>query len=295
MLVELAVGDSYGAGREYAPPADVAANNDGKTYVQHYKWKDLTPGRYTDDTQMSVGLAEHLLSGHAHTYVNLAGAFLRAFHRDQRAGYASGFYALLQEVKTPEALLRRLTPLSDKSGGAMRAAPCGMLPSLQEAIDLAFWQACLTHASRDGATAAGAVAALVWAARRGHPQEALPALLQSRLPGPLWLVPWTGKVGAPGLDSVRAALTAVKQHDNLNDILKTCIGYTGDVDTVAAIAMAIASVHPSITDNLDQGLYNKLEPTGNFGLPFLTALDKRLTDKYPLQPPKVPDAVPAGS
>ena len=45
MLLELGIGDAFGAGREYAPPADVAKNNDGKTYVQHQKWADLTPGR----------------------------------------------------------------------------------------------------------------------------------------------------------------------------------------------------------------------------------------------------------
>lgn len=50
MLLEMGIGDAYGAGREYADPKDVAANNDGKSYVQHQKWEELAPGRYTDDT-----------------------------------------------------------------------------------------------------------------------------------------------------------------------------------------------------------------------------------------------------
>jgi len=41
--------------------------------------------------------------------------------------------------------------------------------------------------------------------------------------------------------AVKGAITAILKQDNLADILKHCISYTGDVDTVATIAMAGAS------------------------------------------------------
>lgn len=160
MLLEMGIADAYGAGREYAPAADVAANNDGVTYVQHQKWADLAPGRYTDDTQMAIALAEFLVSsgGNAPNANHLACIFVKAFKRDERAGYAGGFYQLLQEVKDGYDLMDRISPMSNKSGGAMRAAPCGFLDTIDDVRDMAMFQASITHATRDGMNAAAASA-----------------------------------------------------------------------------------------------------------------------------------------
>ena len=307
MLVELALGDSYGAGREYVPDAVVKATNDGVSYIQHQKWADLKPGRYTDDTQMTIGLAEFMLSGKAPTAYNLAEAFLSTFQRDPRAGYAAKFYEILQRVKTPYDLLRILQPQSDRSGAAMRASPCGLLPTVEEAIDYAVWQGTLTHATRDGLGAAAGAAALTWACRQGYDRGFLPQFLDDTVPGFYWSVPWVGKVGAPGLESTKAALAAVVAHDNLHDMLRACIAFTGDVDTVATIALAAASLHPGMTSNLAQSLYDGLEPGGQYGLAYLRDLDVKLMAKYPgpvqamafteWQPeqPEIEDLFPPGS
>ncbi len=61
MLLELAVGDAYGAGFEYADADTVAAKNDLSHYVRHPRHR-ISPGRYTDDTQMSLAIAEAILS-----------------------------------------------------------------------------------------------------------------------------------------------------------------------------------------------------------------------------------------
>ena len=41
------------------------------------------------------------------------------------------------------------------------------------------------------------------------------------------------KVGHPGIVSVRAALTALLRCQRMSDLLRTCVDFTGDVDTVA--------------------------------------------------------------
>lgn len=60
MLVELAIGDAYGAGFEYAAADFVKTNNNLDKYYSH-PFHKITPGNYTDDTQMSIGITELLL------------------------------------------------------------------------------------------------------------------------------------------------------------------------------------------------------------------------------------------
>ena len=56
-----------------------------------------------------------------------------------------------------------------------------------------------------------------------------------------WASTWTGKVGLKGWMSVQAAVTAIVASDRMTDLLKRCIDFTGDVDTVAAIALGSAA------------------------------------------------------
>lgn len=290
MLLEAAIGDAFGAGREFAPADFVVQTNDGISYAQNPKWPNLVPGKYTDDTQMTIGLAEFMLSGKAPTNINLWTCFLQAYKRDPRPGYAGKFYEILKAVNNVDELVRRIQPQSDKSGGAMRASPCGLLPTVTEAIDYAIWQASLTHASRDGLAAAAGAAALTWACRHGCDRGYLPQFLDDVYPGFAWSTPWTDRILAPGLHPIKAALASIVNHDNLTDILKATVAFTGDVDTAACIALAAASLHPTIQNNLAQPLYDKLEPTGKYGLPFLMELDAKLLAKFPLI--KAPTATP---
>jgi ADP-ribosylglycohydrolase len=60
MLLELAIGDAYGAGFEYA--SEMMKYNDLSRYVQHPRHLGTRPGMYTDDTQMSLAIAEMALA-----------------------------------------------------------------------------------------------------------------------------------------------------------------------------------------------------------------------------------------
>jgi ADP-ribosyl-[dinitrogen reductase] hydrolase len=94
------------------------------------------------------------------------------------------------------------------------------------------------------------------------------------VPGP-WSAPWVGKVGEKGWMSVRAAVTAVARNNRLSDLLRDCVAFTGDVDTVAAIALAAASCSDEYEHDLPEHLVQSLE-NGPYGRDFIVELDRRL-------------------
>ena len=133
MLLQLAIGDAYGAGFEYVDIDVVNARNDLSAYVRHPRHA-IRPGRYTDDTQMSIAIAEAIISGEPWTPLMLAARFVTAFKRDPRQGYAGRFYDFLRRVRDGTQFLAEIQPTSDKSGAAMRAAPIGVYPTVDEVI-----------------------------------------------------------------------------------------------------------------------------------------------------------------
>lgn len=274
MLVELAIGDAYGAGFEYAPDNLVHEQNNLSAYIQHPRHA-IRPGHYTDDTQMSIAIAEAIASGEPWTRETLAHKFVTAFKRDPREGYASRFYAFLHEINNGEEFLAKIQPHSDKSGAAMRAAPIGVFPDVETVIDRCRLQAALTHDTPDGINAA-LIASLMshYFLYRVGAKADLPPYISQYVPGP-WTHPWQGKVGSKGLMSAHAALTAVMAHNSLSAILKACIAFTGDVDTVAAIALGAAACSQEIQQDLPIVLLNTLE-NGPYGRDFLQQLDSQL-------------------
>ncbi|WP_436790011.1 ADP-ribosylglycohydrolase family protein [Yinghuangia sp. YIM S10712] len=285
MLVELAIGDAYGAGFEYAAPEFVRRGNTLSGYVQHPRHRDVLPGRYTDDTQMSVAVAEWLLGGTL-TREDLAERFVRAYHRDPRAGYASGFRSVLDRVNDGAELLATLRPGSDKSGAAMRAGVLGLLPDLGEIRRLTTLQAKITHDSPGGVAAAlGAAYAVHYCRHRVGPVAGLPRWLAENVPAPApygrWTEPWRGKVGSPGMHSARAAVTALARCRKLSELLADCVAFTGDVDTVATIALAAASVSGEYERDVPEPLLVGLESEA-YGRAFLAGLDGRLAERWGL-------------
>jgi ADP-ribosylglycohydrolase len=274
MLLELAVGDAYGAGFEYAAPDVIGQHNTATHYIKHQKHA-IPPGCYTDDTQMSLAIAEALVSGEAWTPANLARRFVEVFRRDPRQGYAGRFYAFLQEVGSGDEFLAKIRPESDKSGAAMRAAPLGVLTTIGQVAERCRVQAALTHNTPDGINAAIAAALMThYFLYDLGPTERLGSFLEGEVSGD-WSVPWTGKVGPKGWMSVRAAITAVARNQRLSDLLVDCVAFTGDVDTVATIALAAASCSREYEQDLPENLVLMLE-NGTYGRDYLVELNARL-------------------
>ncbi|RSN36896.1 ADP-ribosylglycohydrolase [Amycolatopsis sp. WAC 04169] len=280
MLVELAIGDAYGGAFEHAYPSFVAEHNNLTGYVPHHGQPGAPAGRYTDDTQMTIAIAEVLVSGLRWTPLLLAEQFVRAYHRDPHDGYAPRFHQLLSEVRDGEELLRRLRPQSDKSGAAMRAGPIGILPTVDDVLYHAKLQARITHDTPAGIAAAQAAALAVhYCHHRLGPLSEIARWIDGILPEDVghggWALPWSGKVGPQGWMSVRAALTVLTGGGGLARMLHSAVALTGDVDTVATIALAAASRSPEVAQDLPPVLWRDLE-NGEFGRDHLAALDDRL-------------------
>lgn len=275
MLIELAVGDAYGACFEYADPSFVAEHNTLESYVQHPTHLDIAPGAYTDDTQMTLAIAELLITGAPWTPRVLADKFVEVFHRDPRAGYAGRFHAFLRETRDGATFLDHIRPDSDKSGAAMRAAPIGLLPDVAAVLEYAAVQARVTHDTPLGISSAQAAALAVHYCHHELGPVTRTANWIADLLGAEWAQPWRGKVGSKGWMSVRAALTALTTEQSLSGILRTSVAFTGDVDTVATIALAAAARSTQITQDLPDALVNDLE-NGEFGRAYLVRLNEAL-------------------
>lgn len=274
LLSTIAQADAYAFSFEYAPVDFVWANNTLTNYVKHHK-HPIVPGCYSDDTQMSLAVAEVLCGPGPFTRESFADAFVQCFKRDPRAGYARGFHQFLTDVADGNELLAKIKPFSDKSGGAMRALPCGILPDVNEVISVCTTQAAITH------NTAGGINSALAAALTAHyfiynlgPKSSLCDFIQTYVPGDLHK-PWLGPVGEKGAMSVRAAITAIAISSSLSELLKNCVAFTGDVDTVAAIALGAASASREFSNDLPAFLSDDLE-NGVYGRDYIAQLDSKL-------------------
>ena len=276
MLLEAAIGDAFGAGWEFA--TSNLSQNTGEHYIKHPS-HNILPGAYTDDAQMSIAVAEAMLEAQDKnkklTRKLLSDKFVECFKRDERLGYSGAFYYFLKSVNDGKEFLTRIKSDSKKCGAAMRAAPIGYYKNITDVIEYSSLQACLTHNTCEGIQSSLAVSLMAhyFIYNLGKKKDAV-NFVNDFVPGK-WSEEWSGKVDVLGIDVVHAAISAIQKYDNLKDILVQCVDYTGDVDSVACIAMACASCSKEIENNLPQRLYDELE-NGKYGKDYLISLDKRL-------------------
>lgn len=279
MLLEIAVADSYGSGFEYSSPTKTRPN-DLSQYRSHPKWRQ-PPGNYTDDTEMSIAIAELLVEKARWNPTTIAQKFVDVFYRNNcRKGYAGHFYSFLCSVNSGHEFVSRIKPDSEKSGAAMRACPLGVIDDEDLMLEMCEIQARVTHNTEAAVIAAQAVSLMTHVFIYNKvPKYALTDYLAGIVPGDKfghdWADPFEGKVGPPGCESVHAAIQAVVTSFSMTELLKKCIDYGGDVDTVAAIALGAASNSSEIEQDLPENLILTLE-NGTYGREFIVSLDKKL-------------------
>lgn len=307
MMVEIGIGDSYGACFEGSDPKFVAKNND-LYYSNHprklrknpesYQPSLVRPGAYTDDTQMAIAIAEAMLDpDETWDMESLADRFVEVFHRDERRGYTPYFLHVLLNSPNGRVMLSKIDGMSTKSGGAMRAGPIGLYPDFNEVVRKAKMQAMVTHNSWLGMNSAvGAALMTHYFYYRLGPKDELSGWLRDNYFGDSIHTPepfevdgevvhcWSPmdkrKVRVHAWDCLEAAIYAIESHDSLSKILWQCVAYTGDVDTVAAIAMGPASLCDEIEQDLPEHLIEGFE-NRKYGLEFLRSLDSKLFETFP--------------
>ena len=156
MLLEIAIGDADGAGFEFCGREKIEQSNTLASYVAHEL--GIPAGHYTDDTQMSIAVAEVLLFEREFSSAAFADAFVTCYRPDPRPGYAKGFQALLDECADGTALRNRIRPDSRRNGAAMRSVPLGLIADQCVLMLVAKEQAAVTHNTTEGVLSAQVIA-----------------------------------------------------------------------------------------------------------------------------------------
>jgi ADP-ribosylglycohydrolase len=276
MLIELAIGDTYGVGFEFARGNYIEKYHDLKTY-RDSPIDDLKAGQYSDDTQMSLAITELILSGEPISAHNIVTYFLRVFHRDNRPAYNKGFYDFLCKTQSAEAFLLNIQSKNRKTNGCvMRSVPVGLIKNIETLITFSNVQASTTH---DCDIARQSSLCIALAAHFfnyvGSNKDDMQAFVQQYCSLTLDLNK-NSRVACEAKDTVDAVFTLLNTQGSLMDILDKGVLLGGDTDSVCAVALGLASLSPSYENNLTDILHQGLERS-TYGYDYLQQLDKDIT------------------
>jgi ADP-ribosylglycohydrolase len=278
MLLEIAVGDAYGAGFEFVDLNTVKRFNN----LSHYRSHNLgiKAGSYTDDTQMTLALSELMIDCHVWSKEIIADKFVVCYQRDKRLGYATGFGQLLDSVANGQELLSRIRPDSIRNGAAMRAAPIGLYHDIDEVMEKAKLQATITHDTEIGIRSSQAIALSThyFYYRLGDRESFYDFICEKT--NLVWDKEWHKMVRCDAFETVSAVLTLLMKYNRYSDLLRESVQLSGDVDTVAALTLGVAScAEHYYTNDLPELLIETLED-GDFGKNYIISLDEKLMERF---------------
>lgn len=259
VLLGTAVGDALGV------PFETKLSNyeplvawDGKTFLgsEHHK---LQPGQYSDDTQMSLMVAESLILNHGFNPDDLAERYVDWMVSGRARGYGKTTLLAVQNLRNGKHWSESGVPGSYGNGTAMRAAPFGVYfrNDIQSLIAIAKIDSAITHASEEAEAGAIAIALASAYAVNGDKEGLLDELwqllpdskvrstvysLDSLVDSP-YITPEQALrvIGTKGdvRQTVPAALYCFLKFDNYHDAVLASIKAGGDTDTTAAIVGAL--------------------------------------------------------
>lgn len=160
VLLGTAVGDALGV------PFETKLVNfepliawDGKTYLgsEHHK---LLPGQYSDDTQMSLMVAESLIDNHGFNPDDLSARYVDWMVSGRWRGHGKTTMFALQNLVDGKHWSESGIAGSLGNGTAMRAAPFGVYfrNDIQSLVNIVKIDSSITHASDDAEAGALAIA-----------------------------------------------------------------------------------------------------------------------------------------
>lgn len=234
--------------------------------------------RYTDDTQMAIGVAEALIESGEVDEDTLCAAF--ASNYDPARCYGPGARRILEAIRSGEdwrSLAREVFPGGSLgNGAAMRAAPIGLLfcDDLDRVAGQAERSASPTHTHPIGVDGARLLAVAVALALRGGEFDRRAFYQQLSRYAKTEEFQWqlsvasrlkrTESVGGFGnsLEAHRSVMTSIAifaaAPDDYSGVVSRAIGQGNDTDTLAAMAGALSGARLGI-EGLPVHLIEKLE------------------------------------
>ena len=219
----------------------------------------LSESAYTDDSVMTMAVAQWLLADPRHTHKKLEEAMV-GFAKDYPSpmgGYGTGFYRWLFFPKELFAFDDRYGPLPYRSpsgrhpygswgnGSAMRVSAVGwFFDTLEETERVAKISAEITHNHPEGIKGAQATAAAIFLARTGKTKEEICAYIEQRYGYDLhktwayWHPIYGWEDSCQG--TVPQAMICFLDSSDFEDAIRKAVSLGGDSDTLACITGGIA-------------------------------------------------------
>lgn len=279
MLLETAMGDSYGIGFEFVKPFITARDHDFSQY-RASKFDPLKAGDYSDDTQMALAVSELMINEPGEwDRLTAARYFLQTFKRDPINGYAMGFYNILMDSQTVEEFVDTLDDGSTRNGSAMRSVPLGYIRDIDELMLKAEIQSSVTHNTVEAIMASQAVAlAANYFIYNLGTKDGLYDYICQKL-NHSFDKNKQDRCQCDAIETIDAVLTALDSYDSMYDIIDYTVRIGGDTDTVAAIACGIASLSDDYNQKLPKFFYDDLR-NDSYGRDYLIEIDNKLKLKY---------------
>ncbi|GGM48025.1 hypothetical protein GCM10012275_18850 [Longimycelium tulufanense] len=289
LLLGAGLGDALGApfeGRSRVGSATLTAEEEAPSNLVH-----------TDDTALTLALAEHLAARRAANPLDdaidedtLAQRFAEAWRREPWRGFGGGIievFGLIHEGVPWHRASRAIFggEGSFGNGAAMRVAPVALVGrSLQHTVELGYRSAVVSHAHPDAQHGAALQAAAAFLALCSDPATPLDSTLFLQGLGQVVHAPaWQDKLdriaelltrrstpqhagailgnGVAALESVPTAVLAfLRNPDDSAETIRYAIHIGGDTDTIASMAGALAGARNG-AKALPTRWIRRLEPT----------------------------------
>lgn len=183
VLLGGAIGDSLGMFAEKRAADDLLLVNwDGKTFLSS-EYHKLNAGQWTDDTQLSIIVAESLIKNHGFNPTSISEDYLKWFDSGKARGYGKTTKLAIDNLRDGKKYYESGIVDSYGNGTAMRAAPFGVYykDDIKFLIESIKTDSAITHASNEAEAGALAIGLAV-AYCLNNESENLIAKIVSHLP-----------------------------------------------------------------------------------------------------------------
>lgn len=223
---------------------------------------------FTDDTVLSIALAESILTGQPYLDV-----MLRYVDLYPGAGYGGQFQSWVAGVNHQPYN-------SYGNGAAMRISPVGYAYSTLEVVLIEAEKAtAITHSHPEGIKGALATAAAIFLARKGNSKEVIKTYIQSAFQYDLERKLDDIRPGY-GFDetcqgTVPQAIIAFLKSNSYEQAIRLAVSLGGDADTLACITGGIAQAfYGGVSSEIEMEVYSRLDE-------YLKKVVREFTVKFP--------------